>query len=210
MQCTFVVKTLQNYITRGSSPLLLLLDASKAFDRVNYIIFFNLLIKRGICPLVVRFLAALYNKHQAQIKWRQSSSKMFRVTNGVKQEGTLSPVLFSIYLDELLYRITDSGSCYFIGTSFIGCFAYTDDIVLLAPTKYALCEMYKVACKLVSEYSILFNARKNKLMLFDTCETSSMKINGEELMCTNRKVHLGKVIGTCKNDTKKCNKKCHK
>ena len=86
VQCTFVVKeTLQYYIIRGSSPLLLLLDASKAFDRVNYVKLFNLLIKKGICPLVARLLAVMYNKQQAQIKWGQSSSKMFRVTNGVKQ-----------------------------------------------------------------------------------------------------------------------------
>ena len=109
VQCTFVVKELQYYITRGSSPLLLLLDASKAFDRVNYVKLFNLLIKKGICTLVARLLAVMYTKQQAQIKWGQSSSKMFRVTNSVKQGGALSPVQFSIYLDELLYRITDSG-----------------------------------------------------------------------------------------------------
>ena len=88
----------------------------------------------------------------------------------------------------------------------MGCFAYADDIVLLAPTKYALSKMYKVACKFASEYSMLFNAKKSKLMLFDTYETSLMTINGEKYMCTNQEVHLGNVIGTCKNATKKCNK----
>ena len=94
VQCPFVDKeTLQYYITRGSSPLLLLLDASKAFDMVNYIKLFNLLIEEGICPLVARLSAVMYDRQQAQIKWRQSSSKTFRVTNGVKQGGVLSPVL---------------------------------------------------------------------------------------------------------------------
>ena len=84
----------------------------------------------------------------------------------------------------------------------MGCFAYADDIVLLAPTKYALSKTYKVSCKFTSEYSMLFNAKKSKLMLFDTYETSSMTINGEEFMCTNQEVHLGNVIGTCKNAPK--------
>ena len=49
---------------------------------------------------------------------------------------------------------------------------------------------------------MLFIAKKSKLMLFDTYGTSSMTINGEEFMCTNLEVHLGNVIGTCKNATK--------
>ena len=87
---------------------------------------------------------------------------MFRVTHSVKQGGVLSPVLFSIYLAELLYRITNSGFGCFIGTSFMGYSAYADDIVLLAHTKYALSEMYKVACKFASEYRMLFNSKKSK------------------------------------------------
>ena len=75
-------------------------------------------------------------------------------------------------------------------------------IVLLAPSKYALGEMYKLACKLATEYSMSFNAKKSKLMLFDTFGTSSMTINREEFMCTNQEIHLGNVIGTCKNATK--------
>ena len=39
-------------------------------------------------------------------------------------------------------------------------------------------------------------------MLFDTYETSSMTIYGEEFMFTSQEVHLGNVIGTCKNATK--------
>ena len=53
-------------------------------------------IKKGICSLVAILLAVMYTKQQAQIKWGQSSSKMFRVTNGVKQGGVLSPVPFTL------------------------------------------------------------------------------------------------------------------
>ena len=43
--------------------------------------------------------------------------------------------------------------------------------LLYSATKCALSEMDKVACKFASEYSMLFNATKSKLMLFDTYET---------------------------------------
>ena len=47
-QCTFVLEEIiQYYKNRNSSIYLLMLDASKAFDRVNYVKLFHLLIDRG-------------------------------------------------------------------------------------------------------------------------------------------------------------------
>ena len=42
--------------------------------------------------------------------------------------------------------------------------------LLYSATKCALSEMYRVACKFASEYSMVFNVKKSKLMLFDTYE----------------------------------------
>ena len=40
---------------------LILIDASKAFDRVEYVKFFTLLRDRKICPTVLRLLMNMYN-----------------------------------------------------------------------------------------------------------------------------------------------------
>ena len=40
-------------------------------------------------------------------------------------------------------------------------------------------------------------------MVFDTYETSSMTINGEDFMCRNQEVHIENVIATCKDATKR-------
>ena len=55
--CSFMVlETIEYYKSKGSSVHVLLLDASKAFDRVDYIKLFEKLIKKGMCPLTVRLL----------------------------------------------------------------------------------------------------------------------------------------------------------
>ena len=65
-QCTFVVKeTIQYYVNDGSSLYVMLLDASKAFDRGNYVTLFNMLLRRGLCPLVRRLLAVEYTCQSA-------------------------------------------------------------------------------------------------------------------------------------------------
>ena len=52
--------------------------------------------------------------------------------------SVLSPLLFAVYLDELLVELSVSGvGCYW-GSLFAGAFAYADDIVLLAPCASAL------------------------------------------------------------------------
>ena len=46
--CTFMVsETIEYYKSKGSNVHVMLLDASKAFDRVNYIKLFEKLLKRG-------------------------------------------------------------------------------------------------------------------------------------------------------------------
>ena len=40
-----------------------------------------------------------------QVKWGEIVSSQFSVSNGVKQVGVMSPVLFTIYLDNLLKNL---------------------------------------------------------------------------------------------------------
>ena len=128
-QCTFVVSECVNYyIKHGSNVHLVFLDATKAFDRVHYVKLFRLLIKRGLCPIVSRLLLNLYTRQNVRVKWEKTLSPVFSSTNGVKQGGVLSPILFSIYIDELLDRLRQSGYGCHIGNIFLGAVAYADDI----------------------------------------------------------------------------------
>ena len=68
-QCTFVVnETIQYYINNNSHVFATLLDASRAFDRVEYIKLFRLLLSKGICPVIARFLLYLYTNQTIRVK----------------------------------------------------------------------------------------------------------------------------------------------
>ena len=63
--CTFIaLDTIERFINNRSEVHALLLDASKAFDRVDYIKLFNKLLDRGMCPLTVRLLLNMYTKQK--------------------------------------------------------------------------------------------------------------------------------------------------
>ena len=61
IQYTFAVNEIINHYNRnGTDVKAILLDASKAFDRVQYVTLFRLLLCRKICPLVIRCLLNMY------------------------------------------------------------------------------------------------------------------------------------------------------
>ena len=78
------------------------LDASRAFDGVSHNTRFNDLEKRDVPPISLQFLWSWYKDQSCTVKWNSYISDLFGVTNGVRQGGVLSPVLFTVYLDELL------------------------------------------------------------------------------------------------------------
>ena len=69
---------------------MLLLDASKAFDKIEYVRLFKLLRERNMCPIVLRLIIAMYISQMMQVRWGEILSKQFTVGNGVKRAGVLS------------------------------------------------------------------------------------------------------------------------
>ena len=60
-QCTYsMLETVNYYNFNKSNVFVLMLDASKAFDRVNYCKLFVELLKRDISPIVLRLLLYMY------------------------------------------------------------------------------------------------------------------------------------------------------
>ena len=66
-----------------------------------------------------------------QIKWNSIISEKYGIANGVKQGGLLSPIIFSIYMDNLIKRLKDSNIGCKIGNNYVGVFCYADDLTLL-------------------------------------------------------------------------------
>ena len=62
-------------------------------------------------------------------------SEWFPVTAGVRPGDSLSPVLFSIFIDDLADKIKELNSGIMVGGLQIPLLMYADDVVLMAPTK---------------------------------------------------------------------------
>ena len=199
VQCSFIVQETANYYAVRKTPCyVLLLDASKAFDRVEYGRLFSLLVKRGMCPRVARVLLLMYTKQSMKVRWSGVVSNSFNCTNGIKQGGVLSPTLFCVYFDELQQRLEDSRKGCCIGQKYVGALGYADDVALLAPTPEAARAMLKVCEDYASDYNVLFNGSKSVLVMMGErrpAPSKAFELNGNAIEAQSRALHLGNWVG---------------
>jgi len=109
--CSMVLKeTISYYVNSHSTVYCTMLDATKAFDRVEYSKLSRVLISRHLPTMIIRLLLFMYTHNTARVSWnRLFTSKHFATLNGVKQGGVLSPVLLCIYFDGLLCKPASAG-----------------------------------------------------------------------------------------------------
>lgn len=208
--CTMLLKETVSYYVNNDSPVYCtFLDATKAFDRVDYSKLFRLLIRRKVPSLLLRFLLRMYLSNAICVDWNGVRSSVFNIVNGVKQGGVISPVLFCVYVDDLLCMLAKSNVGCYIGTYFLGALAYADDIVLLAPTASAMRSMLRLCDSYAFEYKIVFNASKSKCIRFapkkcgrslSLSATPTFYVNNHVIEYVDQWPHLGHVISSDLDD----------
>ncbi len=203
-QCTWLAKEVISYYkSKGSDVYACLLDCSKAFDKIRHDVLFKKLYDKGLPPLTVRIIMNMYMKGSAQVKWDGCTSTSFNVTNGVKQGSVISPLFFTLYVDELIDRLEHSGYGCKIGTRYYGILVYADDIFLLSPTAYGLQKMLNICNDFAHSKGLHFNAKKTQCILFHQkhCDNIPSEIrltlNGDVLVWFSDVIHLGHRFSCC-------------
>ena len=136
----------------------------------------------------------MYINQKKCVRYNQSYSNLFNVSNGVKQGGVLSPTLFCIYMDNLLKGLKESGFGCKYGDVYVGCVAYADDVILLCGSLYGLKQQIKICENYAVEYKLKFNGEKSKLIIFTHDE---LNYSPEVVMCGQNVeiVHELKYLG---------------
>ena len=203
--CTFTkLEVISHYNANRSDVYVMMLDATKAFDRVNYCKLFRKLLDRDMSPLVLRLLLYMYTNQKLQIRWGASVSEKFKATNGVKQGGVLSPILFSVYVDDLFKRLEESGAGCWVSNHFVGCVAYADDLSLIAPSRKGLQTLIDTCEKYAVEHDVQFNGQKSQFMVFGGREckrrNNRLFVGNNIVEESNNGIHLGHKLSTIDRD----------
>ena len=110
MLCTSMVnETIQYSSSNGAKPVyLLLLDASKAFDKLSFETLFNVLLDKKMYPRTVKLLYYVFRNQSCYVTGSNNRSETFNISNGVKKGGVILPLFFSIYIDNLFLELPTS------------------------------------------------------------------------------------------------------
>ena len=76
----------------------------------------------------------------------------------------MSPLLFNIYIDDLIVRLSNSGFGVYIGNVFSGCIMYADDIALISVNCRGLSKMLEICEAYGRIWDIQFNPQKSQLL----------------------------------------------
>ena len=105
------------------------------------------------------------------MSWNKHRSESFGCLNGVKQGGVLSPILLTVYIDELLLKLRSSGFGCYIYDTFVWALGYADDVTLMSPSIRGLKQMVHSCETFAAEYDIKFNGKKRVAILFGNGES---------------------------------------
>ena len=185
---------------------------TKAFDLVKHSILFKKLRESGIPPIFLRLLIFIYMKQYACVKWNNSSSDLFGLTNGVRQGGVISAILYCFYGNQLFNLLRKSGYGCWLNGSYAGIFGYSDDNMLVAPSIFALQKMLDICETFANSHGLKFSTDldpkkcKTKCTAFKVNKSTSLKdlkLCGNVLPWVNEFKHLGNTIT---NDRLRTNK----
>ena len=203
--CSHALYSLRNvvdfYCAGGSTVNIALLDMSKAFDRVNHNVLFSVLMKRGMSPVVLQLLMTWYRYSNAFVRWGTSVSHVFPLTVGVRQGGVLSPLLFNVYVDSFIQRLKMSNLGCRIGSCYLGCIMYADDLILAAPSLCVLQQMVNICIDEASHINMQFNPRKCSVIRFGPRylkECQPITMSGKQVAFVSDAKYLGVTLSSYK------------
>jgi len=145
---------------------------------------------------MLSIIRSLYKNVKCCVKYNNVFSDFFICKNGLFQGEVLSPILFSMYVNDCEMQLI-SDNCPYINIQMLNIFLimYADDMVLLAEQPEALQEMINSLSNYTRKWDLTVNTNKTKIVVFRnggrTRDSEKWFFNGCQLEVVNEFIYLG-------------------
>lgn len=175
------------------------IDLEKAFDKIKREDIWKILIKRGVSENLIKGIQSLYKETKNYVRIKQEKSKLFETTIGLRQGCILSPVLFTVVLDEAIKEAKKDLKQYEVGhwkmeQITVSDLCYADDIVIIAKNEKTLNLNMEIYKKALQKVNMTISKEKTQTMIIGNTEQHVVKLGEEKLEQVNRFKYLGTII----------------
>ena len=157
-----VIETILSYDESSSNVHAASIDFSKAFDMININTLLDKLKKACVNEAIKRIIGYTF----VSVKFNNDFSNEWKVGNGVRQGGIISPLLFNVYKNDLIKSITSCNNDCKLGTDRVNIICYADDMLLLAPSAKGLQILVDTAIPILNELRFFVNHGKSSYIVF--------------------------------------------
>lgn len=133
----------------GRPRFMAFLDIKAAYDQVDRELLWKKCTEQKVPVDLLKVLMALFDSNKAYLAINGSNSDTFPLTSGLLQGSPLSPILYSIFINDLIEDVSTNEKKWRRGSTLLGgrlfsCLLYADDIVLMANSIDHLKDMLEV------------------------------------------------------------------
>ena len=145
------------------------IDFEKAFDSVNRTILWSTLLNAGICGKLFKCVMSMYACVRAKVRSGGKLTDYIQCTSGVKQGDVCSPILFSIFINEITNEVVRHGRH---GIQFnndlieLLILLLADDVVLMSETVIGLQTQLNCLFRAATRLQLNVNLSKSNIIVF--------------------------------------------
>ena len=161
-----VIMLIASLLINQLSIFVLWMDLSKAFDRVNHFALFIKLMERKVPINLLNILEMWFSASITCVKWGKHVSRFVKLIAGVRQGGVLSPVLFAVFINDLVDKVNKANIGCYISNVCVSIILYADDILLLAPSITGLQRLLTICEEQLFQLDMRINVDKSICIRF--------------------------------------------
>lgn len=142
------------------------IDFSKAYDSIPRHILWEKLKLSGVCGRLYNAIISLYGTVKSCVRINGISMDFFDVKCGLKQGCLLSPLLFNLYINDLVHEMKQLNVGVEIGDEKICVLMYADDVILFANNEEELQSLLSCLALWCDRNGLKINKDKSKIIHF--------------------------------------------
>ena len=166
----------------GKKTVIAYLDITKAYDSVWREGLWRKLYEYGVRGKMLRMIKNIYEEVVSCVVIDEYRSDWFENRVGLRQGCVLSPILFNIFIDDIVREVKSLGLGVQIGDIKISSLLYADDMTLLAESESDIQCMLDVVQKYSEKWKFCFSSKKSVVVVYGVRRQKAVFRIGEEVV----------------------------